>query len=581
MRTRDHEVWYSRDNVILVYLLFVVLLFRSFFYYFNSTIFFNAVGYLDPFSYVGIGLYYGVPDFATDYYKISRVPWNILEFLARQTLLPGSAAYVLQTSTAALTSVGIFAYFRDLIGRPKSFLLASFSIFIPLLHPMAGADYHNAFSGGLYFLTLALLVSAILQQSIRLALFAGAAVAATLHTNPLFILLAPMIALHAIALCLERNRSVLFILRAASFALAGSLIVTVLLGLLHVLLGRDFLFFLPQLEYIFQYPNDLWTPLSWEWIRNSKENAYLLSVFLFCSVELIIIVVQRKISQNRQAIAAYAGFIITYVIALFCQLKGQSALQPDYFCYVFLAATITPLGYIVNRYFGAAPNMVLVYVGFPLLCALSLIFNQNIQSALPVSDLPPFLEVAWVSASIYALIILLNMTGLNIGIVLLAAFNGVLVSDPKVYEYDSCHSARHLNTLISAMSRMSTELASKPQNVFVWFDRNEQVDTRTCFEGLEMAYLASSLGATGHNYLGKPYGASQLSEFTRETFAQVEVVKGIIVLVTAKDRLEAQLTEAAASLRIDLHLEGLYQDRASGVKFFFFSSKTPTPLPNR
>jgi hypothetical protein len=572
MRTRD-------DKVIVIYLLFVVLLFRSFFFYFNSTIFFNDVGWLDPYMYIGIGLYYGIPDFFANHYKISRVPWNILEFLTRQTLLPESATYVLQSSIAALTSVAIFVYFRNLIGKPKSFLLASFSIFFPLLHAGggAGADYHNGFSAALYFLTLAFLVTAILHASKCLAFLAGATIAATVHTNPLFILLAPMTALHAFALCLERNRSVLFILYAASFALGGAVVTTVLLGLVHIMLGRSFFFFLPQWTFIFGFlkeGSDIWMPMSWEWIRNSKENAYLLSVFILCSTELIIIAVQKTIGRNLQAIAAYGGFIITYVIALAYQLKGQTALQPDYFCYSFIAATITPIGYFAKRYFPASSNTVLVYVGFPLLCALSLIFSDDIQRALSLFALPPFLGVVSVSATAYVLIILLSMIGLDIGIVLLAALIGVLVNSPQVYKYDSCHSARHLNILISTVSRMSTELATRPQSVFVWFDRAERAEAQPCFKQLKMRDLGSSLVFTGHNYLGEPYGATQLGEFTRETFAQAEAVKGIIVLVTANDRVKAKFTEAAASLAVDLHLKGLYQDPASGVKFFFWGVGT-------
>jgi len=314
-------------------------------------------------------------------------------------------------------------------------------------------------------------------------------------------------------------------------------------------------------------------PLSWEWIRDSRENAFLLCVFLFCIVEFTIIVVRIPIWQNRQAIAAYGGFIITYVLALVSHLKGQTTLQPDYFPYPFIAATITPIGYIVNRYFSATPNTMLVYVGFPLLCALSLIFSRDIQDALSLFALPAFLEVAWVGTSVYALIILLSMTGLNIGIVLLAALNGVLVVKTDAYKYDPCHSTRHLNILISNISMMSTELATRPQKVFVWFDRNEPADSQPCFKKLKIARLGISLASTGLNYLGKPYGATQLGEFTRETFAQVEAVKGIIVLVTANDRHKTQFIEAAASLGVDLHLVGLYQDRASGTKFFFFGAQ--------
>jgi hypothetical protein len=575
MRSRDSEIWSPPDYAILVYLLIVVLLFRSFLYFFNSTIFFNPIGWIDPYWYVGIGLYYDISDFSADYYKISRVPWNILEFLARQTLLPGSAAYVLQTSTAALTSTAIFIYLRDLIGRSKAFVLACLSIFIPLLpNASGGADYHNAFSGGLYFVTMALLVRAILKPSAFLAFCTGAAFTATIHTNPLFILLTPMIALNAFALSLERSRSALFSLCAVSFALAGGVTTTVVLGLVHVMLGREFLFFVPQLEFILwiqkESRNGVYVPLSWDWLRDSRGNAYLLSIFLFCTVELIIMIVQRTIWQNLQSAAAFAGFMITYVIALAYQISGQSTLEPDYFTYVFLVATITPLAYVVNRYFSAAPNGVLVYLGFPLICALSLIFSQSIQNLLTLSTVPPFIEVASISVSIYVIIILLSVTGLSVGMLLLAALNGILVDNVSAYKYDPCQADRHLNVLISTVSKIGTDLAERPKKVFVWFDKNELAHGHQCFEGLNVAYLGVSLEATGYEYLGEPYGATPLSQFTRETFAQVRAVKGIVVLVASNDRMTAQLVEVTAALGIDLRLEGLYQDRASGIKFFFF-----------
>ena len=43
-----------------------------FLYFFNSDIFFNWVGLLDPFMGIGAGLYYDRPQFWEDYYKISR-----------------------------------------------------------------------------------------------------------------------------------------------------------------------------------------------------------------------------------------------------------------------------------------------------------------------------------------------------------------------------------------------------------------------------------------------------------------------------------------------------------------------------
>jgi drug/metabolite transporter superfamily protein YnfA len=569
--THFDKPWYSEDNIVLTYLLFVVILYRSFLYLFNSTIFFNPLGFIDPYVYIGIGLYYGIPDFLADYYKISRVPWNVLQFVMRQTLLPGSAAFVLQTLTAALTSTSILICFRALIGNPKSFLLASLSIFIPLLQRSGGADYHNSFSGGLFFLTLALTFLAILRASTRISFCAGAALAATIHTNPLFVLLFPMIALQTVVLCFQHHRSASFIVHAAWFALGGIVITTAMLGIVHIMLGRTALFFLPQLKFIFFLAknNDLWTPISWEWFRTSKENGYLIGVFLFCTMELTIMAAQKTLSQNREAMAAYGGFIITYSIAVVCQLKGQTALQPDYYSYVFICATIIPLAHVINRYVYVAPYSVWIYAGFPLMCVLSLIFNQETQRALHISELAPFTEVVCVTVGLYALMILLKSAHLGISSFLIAAFNGILVNPGSTsYQLDSCHSHRHLTVLMSKISTMGTELVKRPESVFVWFDRNERLAAEPCFKDWRIADLGSSLTSIGHKYLGENYGGTPLTEFTREIFPQTTA---IILLVTSREDVQTKFTETAQRVGVDLRLLALYQDRESGIKFMFFA----------
>src|SRR4030095_13139842 len=116
--------------------------------------------------------------------------------------------------------------------------------------------------------------------------------------------------------------------------------------------------------------------------------------------------------------------------------------------------------------------------------------------------LSPFMQVVWVSVTAYGLIVLLRVTGHNIGAILLAVLSGALVSNPQIYSYDPCQSTRHLNILISTVSKMSTDLATRPQNVFIWFDRYERVDTQPCFNGLAMADLGRSLTAVGYDFLG-------------------------------------------------------------------------------
>ena len=74
--------------------------------------------------------------FLIRYYKVSRLPWNILEFTARHILRPEGAAFFLQFFSASLMSISVFLYFRRLISKSNALLLAVVSIFFPLFTAM-------------------------------------------------------------------------------------------------------------------------------------------------------------------------------------------------------------------------------------------------------------------------------------------------------------------------------------------------------------------------------------------------------------------------------------------------------------
>ena len=77
----DDRRWHRRDIVVLVA---VAVAFNLYGDLFNSNMFYDPLGWEDPFRHLGIGLYYADPGFWDLYYKISRVPWNTLQFLVRQ-----------------------------------------------------------------------------------------------------------------------------------------------------------------------------------------------------------------------------------------------------------------------------------------------------------------------------------------------------------------------------------------------------------------------------------------------------------------------------------------------------------------
>ncbi len=54
----------------------------------NDSWLYSTLGWLDPWYYLGYGLNYLDPTYLNDYYKVSRVPWILVEFVTRSSALP-------------------------------------------------------------------------------------------------------------------------------------------------------------------------------------------------------------------------------------------------------------------------------------------------------------------------------------------------------------------------------------------------------------------------------------------------------------------------------------------------------------
>jgi hypothetical protein len=564
-----------RNSVIVSWLVLIVASYFLFLFFYNPTLFYNVIGWLDPYMYVGYGLYYGYPDFRDAYYKASRLPWDLLEFAARHLFRPKFAPLILQSFCCSLMSASIFLYFQRLLGRSNALFLAILSIFLPILYMNGGADYHNAISGPLYFLTLALLVAAIAEQSLPFAGCAGAAAAAAIHTNPLLILLAPAVSLQSLALCWTHKRNTAFMFTSVGIALVGFVCATIVLGLIAVAFGRSFLFFEPQIEYIRwiqqENHNSWWRQFSWQWLRDSKSNAYLIGMFVICAAELVAIALRRRAGDVRPAIAAYAGYVLSYLWAVGYQLAGRTTLQPDYLNYMLVVGTFTPLGYLLERYLPPLSrcNAAIMAACLPLASALALLGSSRIYAGLHLSSFAPFFLVMLTLAGIYLALVAFSTTRLNVAIVLLPLLTVGLIPDLGRYRYDSCRAVSHANVFINEASSFVTEIAGNPKFVYLFADPNERLTNR-CFADIPVHYLNDSLVELAHNYLGKPFGEQQLDQLTRDDFSVVLKDHGIIGLLVAEDAIKDRFGEVAAKLGINLQLAGLLPDSASGVKLYVF-----------
>src|SRR5262245_60592632 len=148
--------WSRRDVVVL---LATIVGFYAYCGVFNSNMFYNPIGWLDPYTHIGIGLYYNDPIFWDRYYKISRVPWNTLQFVVRHLFATAVSGPVLQLICAVGTALSLYGASRCLFRREVALALGIVSVFFPFFHANGGADYNNAAAAPLYFLTWALMLS--------------------------------------------------------------------------------------------------------------------------------------------------------------------------------------------------------------------------------------------------------------------------------------------------------------------------------------------------------------------------------------------------------------------------------------
>jgi hypothetical protein len=566
---------FQSNTLVGCYLVSITLTYFLILYLYNPTLFYNPIGELDSFVYVGYGLYYAYPDFLDWYYKVSRVPWDLLEFIARHIFRPEPAAFFLQFASFSLMSISVFSFFRRLISRSHALLLAVTSIFFPLFHSNGGADYHNTIAGPLYFLMLALLAISIVERSLPFAGWAGGAAALALHTNPLIALLGPGLALHCFVCSWSRRRNAAFILSALGISFVGFAAATLGLAVICAAFGRNFLFFMPQLNFLLGVASDnpWWRPFSWDWFAASKTNAYLIGIFVVCLVELATLAARRQIRDQQVAASAYVGYAMSYLVAVALQFKGQTILQSDYMAYAFVAATFVPIGYVMERYLPSASNggRAFLLVMFPITCAVVFFGSGMIYASLGFSSLAP-VTVVFALAGLYVALIALRPTRLNLIVVLLPTLIAALVPP---YSFDACRAVAHLNVFISDASTFATRIAGNPQRVRVFADSDELM-TKPCFNGLKVLRLTWSFMAVGHPFVGDPNDSRRVDQLTLGEFAHVVMDKAILALLAVQDATKDRLLTTAAKLGIELQLADHFDDSVSGVKLYFFTARPET-----
>ncbi len=251
----------------------------------NQEWMFTRAGEDDPWWYISLGyFYYKEPLLGASSYKISRVPWILVESFIRNLFTPTAAAIVLTLLIIIPGSIGFYLlvsrYFNQEVGFISAALLSTYSWYMVSRSP----DYHNAagslfFIWSLYFLTLAV------QSNTRPRLWlvvCGAVYGLAVHSEFFVLGCLPAMLVQFVMLNWAGKKRPL--LEAVLFGLLGFLSTTALLGLAAVLSGRSFFFFMNQIIFLGHYSGDLrffYRPANSGWPLQANYLALPAAAFLF------------------------------------------------------------------------------------------------------------------------------------------------------------------------------------------------------------------------------------------------------------------------------------------------------------
>ncbi len=253
----------------------------------NQEWMFTRAGENDPWAYISLGyFYYKDPTLGTASYKVSRVPWVLVESLIRNLFTPTTAAIVLTLIFIIPASIGFYLlvsrFFNKEVGFISAALLSTYSYYMV----NRASDYHNA-AGSLFFIwSLYFLTLAVQSKNRQRWWFLACGVLYGLAVHSELFLLGCFPAMIVQFFMLSWTGKKRPVLDAVLFGLLGFLSITGLLGLAAVMSGRSFLFFINQLRHLQNYrgaTSSWYLPKNAGWPLNAKHLALVVVAFLFAA----------------------------------------------------------------------------------------------------------------------------------------------------------------------------------------------------------------------------------------------------------------------------------------------------------
>jgi hypothetical protein len=555
----------------------------------NDSWLYTEIAWLDPWYNIAYFLHYSDPNFLNWYYKIARLPWIIPGYLAYSVFTPVVANYILHMGALILSALALYSGLRRLFGVDVAFLTAALlTVYVPF-HGSGGWDYQTTPSGAYYLLTFAILTHAALAREKRswLLFLSGVTYGATVHANVIFINMAPILALHFLTTLIARRSekpSWREIVRYVLLAALGILAVTVVLGLINLAVGRDFIFFKVLFNFVVSYVADTshekswWIPWSDLWFVTPKAFSYLAIPFCIGLLGLGVLAVAASMRFRFDAVALslVAQYVFVALMWVFWQSVGHTALTPSYFAYPLIPPMFCAIGgmaaLLAKRPCGSRGRygiyaIVVVAVAGPLALGA---FADTLAPR-PVLNfiliLGPTLAAMLILIFVRNRLIWMAGAAITFGIGnyvgAVATRANLVLPDLALqpgYAYsDVCRDRRqYFEALITADRFLSTYAQSRVDgytNVYVWWDAGERLKVKPACSQL-VANFASSMTSFGSNYLAPPWDGMPAAAALPDSALRSLPDDVHIAVPTANSSTIEALIQRFHTAGIDLNVDG-------------------------
>ena len=544
-------------------------------YVVNPSWFYTPPGWLDSFATVGIGLNYADPAFANDYYKISRLPWNLLQFAARHTLSENAAQVVLHFSLLLLSTMCAARIGRNLFGRPSQFALMVLVTALPLLNAApfkGGSDYQSAMAMPL-FLGVVAALSALSPANIRaVALAAGVMLAALISVNPLYLQMVPCLACLIAAIALDRSLSIAGLRRFAGWSALGCAGCVAALMAIHAAFGRGPFYFLPEWRFIrsvlVEPSRDIWwMPLTRQAFRTQPHLGFLFGFAAVAAIDGARIVAGRTIARERLRLFVHIGFLIELTIWTWWQVFGHhTALLPPYFAHPLYGAACLSAAALIDRYvLITRPGIVRAAVLLlPLVTVLALTYSESLLGPLRSLTGSRSVVTGLGIATLYLALSMSRWTSRRhaaaalplILAVLVLPFTIAATAPAMLYSATSCRLYPDMNRFLIESSRALARQVEHPADIVVWAAPGDSVTVPASCAPLwsgTVSDVADSFAAIGHTLLDDPWPKvpSPAAELPAARLRAIADRRNVLIAVLGSNRA------AADDLRHSFELAGV------------------------